>query len=156
MNETKKPAQITVSCIFALVLLDTAFLEFYSVRISPVLFTDYTAAAPIAAFQLFAAIPLMYLLIAMLVTEVVCILVRGQTGSPRPNSSKKPWYACLAASAVLMLLYAAAVMIQLTGYSDLFLQKSVVFLISVPALFAFPGVLLSLSIFMLSERKSTK
>lgn len=156
MNETKKPARITVSCIFALVLLDTAFLAFYTARIAPVLRARMLTTAPIAAFHLFAAIPLMYFLIAMLVTEVLCVMIRGQTGPSRRSSSKTSWVVCLATSAALILLYAAAVTIQLAGYSGPFIQNATIFLISTPAMFAFPGILLSLSIFMLSERKSTK
>ena len=156
MMKTKNPARITVACIFALVLLDTAFLQFYSVQIAPVLQANLNSTAPIAAFHLFAAIPLMYFLIAMLVTEVLCILVHGQGGASARNSSKILWFVSLAASAALILLYAAAVILQLTGDSGPVLQNAMIVLISTPALFAFPGILLSLSIFMLSERKSTK
>ena len=156
MTETKKAARITVSCIFSLVLLDTAFLEFYSARIAPVLQANLDSTAPIAAFHLFAAVPLMYFLIAMLVTEVLCILVRGQPRASGRSSSKILWFVSLAASAALILLYAAAVILQLTGDYGPFLQNAMIALISTPALFAFPGILLSLSIFMLSERKSTK
>jgi hypothetical protein len=152
MTNVKKAARITVSCTFASLLLDTAFLAFYSARIAPVLQASFNVAAPIAVFQLFAAVPLMYLLIAMLVTEVLCILVRGQTALSRQNASNKPWYFCLAACAVLILLYTAAVIFQLTGYSGPFLQRAMIFLISTPALFAFPGILLALSLFMLSEK----
>jgi len=156
MIETKKSAQIAAACIFALLLLDTAFLAVYSARIAPVLQASLNSTAPIAAFHLFAAIPLMYLLISMMVTEVLCIMIRGQTGPSRQSSSKMSWVVCLAASAALILLYAAAATIQLAGDSGPFIQNAMIFLISTPALFAFPGILLSLSIFMLSERKSTK
>lgn len=149
MIGVKKAARTAVYCF--LLVLDTVFLAVYHIRIASSFSARLTVAAPLSFFHLFIAIPLLYLLIAMLTTEIVCTVVR-RTGSPRRSSSPKPWYFCLMAFAVLILLYVVVITVQMAGGSNSFFLNLLLLIISTPQLFAFPGILLAISLFMLSEK----
>jgi hypothetical protein len=149
MIGVKKAARTAVYCF--LLVLNAVFLAVYHARISSSFSARWTVAAPLSFFHFFIAIPLLYLLIAMLTTEIVCTVVR-RIDLSRRSSSPKSWYFCLMAFAVLILLYVVVITVQMTGGSNSFFLKLLVFIISTPQLFAFPGILLALSLFMLSEK----